>query len=458
MVAAVVGVNLYIDALLDKAARIKVATAAPPPEGGNYLLIGSDTRAFVETDEDAGAFGTAERVGGQRSDTMMVVHVEPDARRTLAVSFPRDLLVDIPGLGRDRINSAFNAEGGGADRVIETLRTNFGIEINHYVEVDFKSFRSVVEAIGKVHFSFPAPTRDSFSGLVVEAPGCVALDGPQALAYVRSRTLEFRDSSGRWYDADPTADIGRIKRQQDFIRQLLGRAVEKGLSNPVTGDRVLNRVVENLTLDQGVARDELVELVAAFRTLNPKDTSALEFATFPYHHGPLYGGASVLYPDSDTEEGQALIARLNDFTSGRPAPSTVAPADVKLRVLNGSGVEGAAKGTLREFGKLDFTKGGIGNDRRGTVRVSEIRYRPNALEQAKLVLDYVDPAAKLVPDATLRGADVAFVIGTDFRRIVTPAGTPADVGDEPAAGTPTTTAPPSGNGTSRPYADAIRAC
>src|SRR5688572_13359430 len=99
MVMMVIGANFAIDHELGKIKKIKVATAPVPPNGANYLVIGSDTRAFVQNRNEADAFGNKEKEVGQRSDTMMVVHVEPGSQRTLVVSFPRDLWVDIPGKG-----------------------------------------------------------------------------------------------------------------------------------------------------------------------------------------------------------------------------------------------------------------------------------------------------------------------------------------------------------------------
>ncbi len=200
MVVGIVGVNLAIDSKLSVIKRVDVAVASAPPEGANYLLIGSDTRSFVQGSTEEEAFGTGSDVGGQRSDTMMVIHVEPGSQQTLAVSFPRDLWVDIPGVGNSKINAAFN---DGPDKTIETLKANYGIDINHYIEVDFESFRGIVNAIGSVPIYFPYPARDELTGLSVIAGGCIRLDGYNALAYVRSRFLEYYNvETNRWYPAD----------------------------------------------------------------------------------------------------------------------------------------------------------------------------------------------------------------------------------------------------------------
>src|SRR5262249_4695244 len=155
---------------LSRLSRVHVNTASSSAVGGNFLLIGSDTRAFVSDPQEQQEFGSEKDNGGQRSDTMMVVHVDPDQKRTFVLSFPRDLWVTIPGVGKSKINAAFNY---GPDKVIATLKTNFGIDINHYMEVDFRTFQSVVDSTGSVPVYVPYPARDDKTGLYVPFPGCI---------------------------------------------------------------------------------------------------------------------------------------------------------------------------------------------------------------------------------------------------------------------------------------------
>src|SRR5205085_11792083 len=121
---------------------------AQPGQPANYLLIGSDTRQLGDA-----SFGSAADTPGQRSDVMMVLHVDPATRTGRLVSFPRDLVVQIPGHGRDLLNAAYGLGGGnGAALVIQTLEDNFPpLKINHYIEVNFKGFENIVNAIGRIH-------------------------------------------------------------------------------------------------------------------------------------------------------------------------------------------------------------------------------------------------------------------------------------------------------------------
>ena len=444
MGGAVFAVNYVIDQKLEGVARVDVSLASAPPEGANYLLIGSDTRAFVDNSAEEEAFGTAGDSGGQRSDTMMVLHVEPSAQRTFVVSFPRDLWVNIPGVGNSKINAAFN---DGPDKTIETLRANFGVEINHYLQVDFKSFRGIVNSIGSVPVYFPYPARDQKTGLYSPFAGCVRLDGNGALSYVRSRYLEyFSEQSNRWLNADAVPDIDRIARQQDFMRKLAGLAVQKSLNDPLTANKITDRVLENLTIDRALTKDDIFGLIEAFRTIDPNDPNSLEFETLPWTNGPTQGGQSVLYVKQP--EAEAVLARLADFSGsgGNSAGSTnVAPADVKLEVRNGSARVGEAAAVLKELKGFGFRGAGTRDDARVTVALTEVRYRPGAKDKGKAVLAYVSPNARLVEDSSLTGADVALVLGTNFQSIVTPLdSTTSTVPTTAAAGDSTSATPAAG--------------
>ncbi|HZP27875.1 MAG TPA: LCP family protein [Acidimicrobiia bacterium] len=438
MVGAVVGVNSVIDNQLDKIPRIHVATAPEPPGGANYLLIGSDSRAFVKDATDEQIFGDPKAQPETLSDTMMVIHVEPAAKRTLIVSFPRDLWVSIPGTGRmAKINSAFNGASGGPQRVIKTIEQNFGIGINHYLEVDFRSFEGIVNAIGTVPVYVPAPAIDQFTGFVAVNAGCYHLDGYDALQWVRARHIAFLDPKTGKMVEDARADIGRIARQQDFIRRLAGLAVRKSLANPLTANDIAGNVVRHLKVDQGLSKDDIFRLIDAFRTINPDDTSALDFETFQGRLGTA-GGQSVLFPEMDRM--RPLLDRLRTFDTGAAA-SSVSPSEVRLRVLNGSGKPGQAKAALRGFEQLGFRGEGTDDDPRGSVALGEVRYAKGELAAAKLVLTYISPAARLVRDASLDGtsADVVVVLGTDFDHIAVPSGGSAGVTPATAAAPAPTT-------------------
>ena len=139
---------------------------AAPQAPQNYLVVGSDSRDNIDpNDPTAGAFGSTSKVGGKRADTIMIARIDPVALTAQLVSFPRDLWIPMADTGKpDRINAAY---GRGRQVLIDTIQQNFGIEINHYIEVDFLAFRGVVNAIGGVPMYFDSAMRDTNTGLNV---------------------------------------------------------------------------------------------------------------------------------------------------------------------------------------------------------------------------------------------------------------------------------------------------
>ncbi len=210
----------------------------------NYLLVGSDTREGIsEDDPDFGVIGDANAVSGQRADTIMVLRRELDGGAAI-VSLPRDLWVEIHGTGgSNRINAAYN---GGAERLVATVVETLGIPIHHYVEVNFVGFRDIVNELGGVTICFPYPTRDVKAGLDQPA-GCNLLDGLQALAFARSRTYqEFRE--GQWR-TDPTADIGRTQRQQQFISAAADGAIARLTDQPFASGDLITALSASVKVD-----------------------------------------------------------------------------------------------------------------------------------------------------------------------------------------------------------------
>jgi LytR cell envelope-related transcriptional attenuator len=175
--------------------------------------------------------------------------------------------------------------------------------------------------------------------------------------------------------------------------------------------------------------------VDAFRTVNPNDTSHLEFQTLPWSTGPDQKGLSVLYVKSPDD--QSVLAQLRDFSGKTTTPpvATVTPKDVKVRFLDGGGASVSASSALLDLVRRGgFQSAGIGTVS-SPIAQTEVRYRPGAFTQGALVLGYLSPSARLVADPTIKGADVDVVLGRDFKAIVLPAGQ-AGVTAGPSAGAP----------------------
>jgi LCP family protein required for cell wall assembly len=303
-----------------------VAPTTPPetfppadPAAKNFLLTGGDNGACVDPNSPyAPAFGDAEsgRVG-ERSDTIMVFRVDPAAERVAVLSFPRDLYVKISDSnGRSRINSAYRRDD--PQRLINTIYENFGIGIDHYIQVDFCTFKTLVDAVGGVTVPFQYPARDPNTGLNVPTTGCFTFDGDHALAYVRSRHYEYEDppGSGDW-KTDGTSDLGRISRQQDFLRRTLSSVLAKGFLNPSVARGMISAATGgNVVTDNTLTLAKLMEFAGVLRDVEPDSIPSYQIEAV----GRRISGASVLEPRIDGENMQAVLAMFRGETSLADAP------------------------------------------------------------------------------------------------------------------------------------------
>lgn len=270
----------------------------------NFLLTGSDNGNCVDPNSPyAGAFGDRTSFG-ERSDTIMVIRVSPEDNQAAFLSFPRDMWVKIAGSTRsNRINTAF--ERNNPNTLVDTIYQNFGISIDHYVNVDFCAFKEIVNAVGGVSVPFLHETRDKKTGLYVPRPSCFAFTGDHALAYVRSRSgYSYFDTAKNKWVFDGTADLGRISRQQDFIRRAMQRALDKGSSSPRVANQLLNAALENVITDDQLTPTTMLQLAQAMRNL---DTSGIATYTIAFT-GQMIGDQSVLIPRIQNDNMRAILA------------------------------------------------------------------------------------------------------------------------------------------------------
>ena len=388
----------YVYSKYSRLPRVTLGSVLTTVEGDdspkNFLLVGVDSAANLAEDDPAreGRGG----VGGLRSDTMMILRVEPGAERASLLSLPRDLWVPLASGGKQRINSAI--QNGGPGELIDTIEQYFGIPIHHYVQVDFAGFQELVDVIDGVTVYFPSPARDTRSGLDVDSSGCVTLDGRQALSYVRSRHYE-RYVDERWR-TDPSGDLGRISRQQDFIIRALHRAVAQGGRNPLTLDRLVDAGLATVTVDDLLTADDIIRLGRAFRSFDP---GSLITYSLPTRAGSA-GAAAVLRLED--EEAQPILDRFRGTD-----PRDLRPSDVRVLVLNGSGVTGQAGETSTALTAAGFGAAGTGEAERYDVAEPLVRYTAGSEAKADLVARYLDPSARLeLVDGEL-AADVIVVTG-----------------------------------------------
>jgi len=429
-VIAAAGGYFYLRHQLGRINRLSIPGLDESGDVMNVLLVGSDSRERV-TGDLAETTGKDE-VSGQRSDTIMVLHVDPGQQKAAILSIPRDLYMPIAGTnGKDKINAAFSL--GGPQRLIETIQQGLGIEINHYAEVDFAGFERIVNTVGSVKVYVDHPARDVNTGLDIPVAGCSELDGYQALAFVRSRYYETYER-GRWVPATGS-DLDRIVRQQEFIRRIMKKAVSSGLTNPLTLNRLVSIGVDNIKVDQAMSTKDITTLARKFRSL---DADSVEMLTLPTTDAYI-GGADVQLLEK--EKAYEYIDRLN----GRVAtPGSVQPADVSVRVLNGNGVEGSAGKAGTSLGQLGFKV--VETTSADTYGYTDtiVRHAPGGQAQAELLRSYLLGGARLERNSSLPVGEVSLVLGDDFDGVRAPAA-PAPGGPSTAPAQPlitATTAPP----------------
>ncbi len=315
---AVGGIFFYARYRYDEIPKIHskhlVKQAAAPGKPFNVLLVGSDSRAFVDNPTQVKAFGNEADAGGQRSDVTMVARFVPATKSVTVISIPRDLWVDIPPnssdiQGMNRINAAFNS---GPDLLIQTIESVLHVPINHYISVGFPGFLGMVNALGGVTMDFPTEVKDAYTGLDVTTSGCQVINGTTALQLVRSRHLEYMNSSGHW-EYDGLSDFSRIQRQDSFFRAVLAK-VNTSITNPLAINGFISSAVGNLAIDDTLSESDLLHIATEFKGLQ---SSHLVTETLPTTSYVTGGGADVLL--AAQPYASQMIAAFNQL--GEPTPN-----------------------------------------------------------------------------------------------------------------------------------------
>ena len=405
------------------------ATGPCVDEVCNYLILGSDSRTGL-TPEELDDFGTDAEIGGEsRSDTIMLVHSDPRREKAVILSFPRDLWVNIPGVGHDKINAAFQGgiDGGGPNLVAETVHRLTGLRINHFVYVDLAGFKGIVETLdgvemcipaenvntpatiegpsGDVYYGEPGYIADPFTGLLVR-PGCQVLDAEQALAYVRTRHLP----------CDEIPDFARINRQQEFLSAVINRLLEP--SQIVQAPSLVRPVLASLKRDRELTPADLVFLVGQMQGVS---TGAAEFRSVPGTVGEVQPSwsdipLSVVNLDPAAED---LFAALRE---GTPLPKAAVLEDTEpsAATITVPVVDHASAGRAAEVNQILADAGFIASgvvafDPGSGVKGSVIAYEPGHEVEAQVVAKYF-PGLKLVESeaGALPGADVAVFVTASY--------------------------------------------
>ncbi len=345
----------------------------------NFLILGSDTRG----EEQA------------RSDTIIILRVEPSKKKVAMVSIPRDTRVDIPGYGMNKINSA-NALGG-PKLTIKTVSEFADLPIHHYILTDFKGFKKMVDALGGVDMVVEEPMADKMSGAFFTT-GPHHFNGEQALAYVRAR---YTDKRG---------DFGRMDRQQKLLKAIFKQALQlrKALKIP----KLINVFAENTDTD--LTTVELYQLSKLINSLKKEDLDSAIVT------GQITRFEGVSYVVPDEIEVEAIFDALRE---GKKLPSVESEAEaipkkkIHLSILNGVGDSGVAQDFAKKLGRKGYTIEETGNAGSFDYYKTVLLYRPGQNDKAAQFSRHVN-IFQIRESATVKKPiDLILIIGKDYKKI-----------------------------------------
>lgn len=374
------------------------------PDAQDILILGSDTR-----ESEGDAYG--------RSDTLMIVHVDPAEDYVSILSLPRDLRVEIPGYGEQKINAAFAY--GGPMLAIETVQSVTRLDLDHYVNIDFEAFRSLTTSLGGIYVDVDRRYYyggDQYENIDIQ-PGYQRLAGEQALDYVRFRH-------------DNNVDFGRIERQQRFLQaardqvskldaalkvpqlvQLIGRNV----ATDITAGPALKLALWGLQLDR--ARIRQVTLKAETRDIGGVSyVVATESAIAAAAHDLVTAPSRSLPGDTSTTATTDGSTTSGSTTGTGSSGTTIQPEKVDLtgitvNIFNGNGRQGEAGAAGAWLESMGATVGRIGDAASHQNARSMVLHPPEKAGAAQLVARGTG-VTKVLEDSP--GGEVALVLGLDF--------------------------------------------
>lgn len=254
--------------------------------------MGSDGRDDL-TREERSELGTGS-AEGQRTDSIMLVHVPSGGGKSVIISIPRDSYVPIPDHGSNKINAAYAI--GGPKLLIQTLEQVTDLRIDGYLEIGFGGFASVVNSLGGVDICVPFAMNDKFAHINLPK-GCQTLDGKNALGFVRAR------------HSDPRGDIGRAERQRQFLAAIMkGAATPSTVLNPFRYWSFTHTSAGAVGVGEDTSMKDASNILLAMRGAGNDSTLSL---TVPLQD-TAYQTRAGLAVKWNTERAQALFTMLRE--------------------------------------------------------------------------------------------------------------------------------------------------
>jgi LCP family protein required for cell wall assembly len=360
-----------------------------------------------------------EPMDGSRSDTMMLVSVDPPTRSVVMVSLPRDLWVSIPGVGENRINVAHSM--GGPDLAMRTVAANFGVRVQHYARIDFRGFEKIVDTMGGIQVDVERPikddeypTEDYGAMRVYIAPGPQWMDGTTALVYARSRHSEN--------------DFGRARRQQRVLMAIRERAIQANMI--FKAPQLVPLAQETINTSFGPA--DMIRLARLSMDIDRERISTVVVDTnyaWP-HINP--DGAEVLIPNRAGIQSaiQQAFTRAAAAPASTSTPAPAAPAEVpptaaptseptppRVEVLNGTARNGLAAATAEWLRRKGFEVVSVGSADRTDYAESRLLMQPGREAMAAGLASVLGlPAAAVQPAPATPGApDIRLILGQNYQ-------------------------------------------
>jgi LCP family protein required for cell wall assembly len=423
----------------------------------NILVYGDDSRKGLDAHEQY-ILRTGSNQGEDDTDTIMIIHLSPGRHLVTVMSIPRDTMVPMyqcdsgpgyPGQQADpnsyvMINSLLAA--GGPVCLWKTVEQQTGIFISHFIGIGMFGFVKVVDDLGGVNVCVPFSVDDPVSGLDLTA-GEHHINGIQALAFWRTRE-----------DIGTGSDLERIQRDQFMSAQVVKGVLSSGLlSNPLRLLSVVSDAAAYMTTDSGMTASDLVSIGESLRHLSSKN---VQFLTAPNEAWPP-NPSRVQFAQPQADEVFSAIAhdmtvpKVKVVPSATPASGgaqvlTTSPSNVKVEVLNGSGVSGIAAVAAAGLTSRGFDVTGTGNAASFAYTKSVIEYASAADLAAVNTLKQQLTNVTDLQVSSLTPGTVELILGADFTALVpqNPAGSPSPgaSASSSASGSPNPSASPSTSG------------